>query len=147
MTLANLVGKTLDRVPPDKDAIQRLITAAGGSIQNAKLKGMNEEGQFDMAYKAIMQLANAALQANGYRIRTSQPGHHQLMIQALQSTIGLDTDRTFVLNRIRRQRNLIDYSGDRVGKSMAEEVLQHAIDLKGRVETWLKLNRPELCGD
>ena len=69
------------------------------------------------------------------------------MIQALQSTIGLDTDRTFVLDRIRRQRNLIDYSGDRVGKSMAEEVLQHAIDLKGRVETWLKLNRPELCGD
>ena len=57
MTLANLVGKTRDRVPPDKDAIQRLITAAGGSIQNAKLKGMNEEGQFDMAYKAIMQLA------------------------------------------------------------------------------------------
>ncbi|WP_216217800.1 MULTISPECIES: hypothetical protein [Polynucleobacter] len=37
-----------------------------------------------------MQLANAALQAKGYRVLTSKPGHHQLMLQALPLTVGLD---------------------------------------------------------
>ena len=144
MTLANLVGKTLDLINPERETIQRLLEAANGSIENAKLPGMNEEGQFDMTYKAIMQLANAALQANGYRTRTSQPGHHQLMIQALTSTIGLDPEKTFLLDRLRKQRNLNDYSGDRVSKSMAQEALRNAIELKEKVEGWLALNKPEL---
>jgi hypothetical protein len=144
VTLANLVGKTLDSIVPDAETIQRLLAAANGSLENARLPGINEEGQFDMAYKAIMQLANAALQANGYRTRTNQPGHHQLMIQALTTTIGLDSGTTFVLDRLRKQRNLNDYSGDRVSKSMADEALAHASELKLRVEAWLTANKPEL---
>jgi HEPN domain-containing protein len=142
--LTKLVGKTLDLINPEREMIQRLLEAANGSIENAKLSGMNEEGQFDMAYKAIMQLANAALQANGYRTRTSQPGHHQLMIQALRTTIALDPETTFLLDRLRRQRNLNDYCGDRVSKSMAKEALRHAIELKAKVEGWLVLNKPDL---
>ena len=144
MTLVNFVGKTLDSIVPEPQTIQRLLDAANGSLENARLEGINEEGQFDMAYKAIMQLANAALQANGYRTRTNQPGHHQLMIQALTTTIGLDSGTTFVLDRLRKQRNLNDYSGDRVSKSMADEALSHASDLKLKVETWLAANKPEL---
>ncbi len=99
MTLENLVGNTLDKVDPDADTLQRLLDAAKGSLENAKLSGLNEEGQFDMAYKAIMQLANAALQANGYRTRTNQPGHHQTMIQSLSLTIGLEKDTVILLER------------------------------------------------
>jgi hypothetical protein len=144
VTLANLVGKTLDAITPDKEAIARLLLAADGSMENAKLPGINEEGQFDMAYKAIMQLANAALQANGYRTRTNQPGHHQLMIQALTTTIGLDAKKTFLLDRLRRQRNLNDYSGDRVSKATADEALHNAIELREKIGIWLSANKPEL---
>lgn len=61
-----------------------------------------------------MQLANAALQANGFRTLTSRPGHHQTMIQSLPKTIGLDNDVMIVLDALRKQRNVADYSGDLV---------------------------------
>jgi hypothetical protein len=48
------------------------------------------ESRFDLAYKAIMQSAKAALQAKGYRVLTSKPGHHQLTLQVLPLTIGLE---------------------------------------------------------
>jgi hypothetical protein len=56
--------------------VRRLIDAARSSLQDAKLKSLSNESRFDLAYKAIMQLANAALQAKGYRVLTSKPGHH-----------------------------------------------------------------------
>jgi thiamine pyrophosphokinase len=67
---------------------------------------MSSEGRFDMAYKAIMQAANGALQANGFRTLTSKPGHHMTMIQTLPATIGLD--RQFMITRgLRKLRNLV----------------------------------------
>ena len=83
MTLGNLVGRTLESVEPDASAIARLLDAAKSSLADAKLPGISNEGRFDMAYKAIMQCANAALQANGFRTLTSKPGHHQTMIHTL----------------------------------------------------------------
>ncbi len=44
-------------------------------------EAVSNETRFDAAYKAIMQLANAALQANGFRTLTSKPGHHMTLIQ------------------------------------------------------------------
>jgi len=147
MTLDNLVGKGLNRITPDPSAIARLLEAAKGSLANAMLQGMNDEGKFDMAYKAIMQLANAALQANGYRTLTSTPGHHQTMIQSLTLTIGLESGAMVVLDRLRRQRNLIDYSGDRVSTDFAAEAIDHALALQDKVLRWLVDNKPELVMD
>ncbi len=53
---------------------------------------MSTENRFDAAYKAIMQIANAALQVNGYRTLTSKPGHHQTMIQSLSKTLEIDNE-------------------------------------------------------
>jgi len=77
MSLQNLVGRSLEAVAPDPAAIARLLAAAGRNLADATLAGMSAETRFDASYKAIMQCAMAALQANGYRTLTSQPGHHQ----------------------------------------------------------------------
>ena len=97
-----------------------------------------------MAYKTIMQAANAALQANGYRTLTSKPGHHQTMIQSLPRTIGLEPTTMVLLDTLRKQRNVIDYSGDAVSASMAEEAVAQAEQLLARVECWLRENKAEL---
>ena len=144
MTLENLVNRSLDRVDPDKNTITRLLTAADGSLANARLEGMTPEGSFDMAYKAIIQLANAALQANGYRTLTSVAGHHQTLIQSLPQTIGLDTQKMILLDSLRKQRNLIDYSGDSVTRELAAEATEHAVELQKLVVDWLQANKPEL---
>lgn len=146
MTLENLVNRTLDRIVPDKDTITRLLSAADGSLANARLSGITSEGSFDMAYKAIMQLANAALQANGYRTLTSVSGHHRTLIQLLPQTIGLDSEKMVLFESLRKQRNLIDYSGDSVTDELAAEAVEHAAYLQKQVIDWLKANKPELMG-
>ena len=76
MTLQNLLGRSLDGITPDKTQIAKLLAAAQRNIQDAQLSALSAENRFDAAYKAIMQLSMAALQAHGYRTLTSKPGHH-----------------------------------------------------------------------
>lgn len=144
MTLANLEGRSLEPVSPDRDGIARLLEAAERSLKDARLPGISTEGAFDMAYKAIMQTANAALQANGYRVLTSTPGHHQTMIQTLPKTIGLEQAAMVQLDGLRKQRNNIDYSGELVSQKMTDACLHHAEQLLQRMRKWLDANRPEL---
>lgn len=143
MGLDNLESKTLESITPDPVALQRLRAAAQRSVQDAQLPGISAEGRFDFAYKAIMQTANLALQANGYRTLTSKPGHHQTMIQTLPQTVGLAPATMVLLDALRKQRNVIDYSGDVVSESMSTEAVQHAMALIALVDDWLK-NNPSL---
>jgi len=144
MNLDNLVGISLEKITPDKDTLQRLHEAAMRSLQDAQLQGISQEGKFDAAYKAIMQTANRLLQANGYRTLTSKPGHHQTMIQTLTSTLGLPANDMVVLDGLRKQRNVIDYSGDVVTTTLADEAVQRAQQLIALSETWMKTKKPEL---
>lgn len=90
MVLFCRLGILLEKINANPTAIQRLISAAKRNIADAHVESISLENRFDAAYKAIMQLANTALQAHGYRTLTSKPGHHMTMIQTLGQTIGLD---------------------------------------------------------
>jgi hypothetical protein len=144
MSLDNLVGKTLEKVGADTVAIQKLLSAAERNIADSHVMEISSENRFDAAYKAIMQLSNAALQANGYRTLTSKPGHHMTMIQVLSQTIGLDKQTVIVLDALRKQRNVADYSGDIVPASAVDECVKHAENLLHDVSAWLKEYKPEL---
>ena len=74
MTLKNLLGISLDEITADKAHLAKLIAAAERNIADAQLHGLSTENRFDAAYKAIMQLAMVALNANGYRTLTSKRG-------------------------------------------------------------------------
>ena len=144
MSLENLVGKTLEKIEADATAIQKLLSSAERNIADSHVMEISSENRFDAAYKAIMQLANTALQANGYRTLTSKPGHHMTMIQVLSQTIGLDKETVIVLDALRKQRNVADYSGDIVPEGTVDECVKHAENLLHDVTAWLKENKPEL---
>ena len=148
MTLKNLLGISLDAVAVDKLSVGMLIAAAVRNIADAQLQGLSSENQFDAAYKAIMQMAMVALNANGYRTLKSKPGHHQTAIQtAIQTlplTVGLPQAKVIVLDALRKQRNLSDYSGDLVPEAAAAECVMSAKDLLAHVSSWLQANRPDL---
>ena len=91
-----------------------------------------------------MQLAMVALNANGYRTMTSKPGHHQTAIQTLSTSMGLAPAKGILLDALRKQRNLSDYSGDLVSDAAAAECLTSASDLLAHVRAWLTANRPDL---
>jgi len=140
MTLENLLGSALEKIPLDATNIHRLLVAARRSLADAQLAEMSSEGRFDMAYKSIMQAANAALQSRGFRTLTSKPGHHVTMIQSLTITVGVDRQFMITLDGLRKLRNLSDYSGDPVSESMAVEAVAHARRLLAEVKSWVADN-------
>lgn len=142
MTLNNLVGISLEQIEVDHDAIKRLITAAERNIADSKLVAVSIENRFDVAYKAIMQIANAALQANGYRTLTSKPGHHQTMIQLLSKTLEIDNNTIIILDVMRKQRNVADYSGDVISDSTMRECISQAEKLLTQLKSWFAKNIP-----
>jgi hypothetical protein len=144
MSMENLLGISLERLEPDPAMIKRLLVAAERNIADAHVKDISAENRFDAAYKAIMQLANAALQANGYRTLTSKPGHHMTMIQLLSQTIGLDRETVIILDALRKQRNVADYSGDIVPESAVKECVAQGESLLADVSAWLRQHKPEL---
>lgn len=137
MSLENLVGISLERVKPDPGMIRRLISAAERNLCDARVTSISPENRFDAAYKAIMQLSSAALLANGFRTLTSRPGHHVTMIQTLHQTIGLDMQSVIVLDALRKQRNVIDYSGDAIPEGAVVECVSRAEFLFEHVKLWM----------
>lgn len=146
MNLDNLLGISLERVTSDVLTIRRLMEAAQRNIRDSKIAAVSNENRFDAAYKAIMQMANVALQANGYRTLTSKPGHHQTMIQTLPRTIGLEKETMIVLDALRKQRNVADYSGDLVADNVVAECIDHAEQFWTILSKWLEREHSELLG-
>ena len=145
MTLQNLlkIGQ-LKEHPPDGGEIHRILTAARRNLRDSRVEAVSPETRFDAAYKAIMQAALAALMAHGYRPDTNRPGHHVTVVQGLSLTIGLARSRVTILDTLRRQRNVADYTGEDIDESTAAHCAAEAERLLKDVTGWLKSNRPDL---
>jgi len=140
MSLDNLLNISLEKIVPDNTVINRLLKSATRNIQDAHFQEISNENRFDAAYKAIMQLANLALQAHGYRTLTSKPGHHMTMIQSLTQTLMVDKETVIVLDALRKQRNIIDYTGDLVPDSLVIGCISSAEDLLKNINEYLRNN-------
>ena len=145
--LKKLVGISLQEIQPDSTTISRLLVAAARNLLDAYVTEISLENRFDAAYKSVMQSANAALQASGYRTLTSKPGHHQTMLQLLTKTAGVDRETVIILDALRRQRNVVDYSGDLVPHSAVKECVSQADYLIKQVRYWISTHHPELIPD
>ena len=145
MSLENLlkIGQ-LKPHAPDAPEIERLLIAARRNLRDAGVTSISPETRFDAAYKAIMQSALAALMMHGYRPDTHRPGHHMTVIQSLPLTIGLESKRLIVLDTLRRQRNVADYTGDDVDATTAEHCITEAGRLIEDVAAWRASKRPDL---
>lgn len=139
MSLANLlkIGR-LKAHTPNGAEIRRLLAAARRNIGDAAVETVSDETRFDAAYKAIMQLALAAMMAHGYRPSTSEPGHHQTLIQSLPLTVALPNEQWVVIDALRRKRNAADYLGDGVEPDALAECRRQAGNLYGLVAAWLE---------
>lgn len=129
---------------PDKAEIERLLAAAERALKDANMSRISSDGRLDLAYRAIMQTALVALLANGFRPSTGEPGHHQLLIQALPKTLGLPAERVRLLDAFRAARNRSDYDGVPVSHAVARECVEEARLLLEGLRAWLSINRPEL---
>jgi hypothetical protein len=144
VTLQNLLGVSLERITPEKETVRRLIDAAARHIADAKVRVVSAETRFASAYTAIRMLADVGLHANGYRTLTSRPGHHQTAIQTLPTTLGVDSQVVVRLDKLRKQRNLTEYTGDTVPESAVAECLFQAESLSATALKWLQIHKSDL---
>ena len=142
MTLENLlrIGK-LKAHAADEGEIARLLESAHRALKDATVAGLSSDSCLDLAWRALMQAALAAVMANGYRPATSEPGHHQLLIQALPKTIGMAPERVQVLEAYRKARNQTDYRGVPVSDAVAGECVEDARRLLADVRAWIEARR------
>ena len=145
MTLQNLlkIGRLKEHEPTPAE-LQRLLAAAERNLADAQLSEVSNETRFDAAYRAVMQCALAAMMASGYRPSTSEPGHHQTLIQSLPLTLGVANEVWVVLDALRRKRNASDYTGDVVQPGMVSEATAQATGLLKALRAWLKAQHPDL---
>lgn len=145
MTLENLarIGRLREHAPTPRE-LAKLLDAAGRNLADAKNRTISDGNRYTCAYTAIMQAAQAALYAHGFRPETNSGGHHATLVQALVHTIGLPPARMQVLDALRRKRNVIDYEGDEPDPTEVDEAITEATALLDDVRTWLARHRPEL---
>jgi hypothetical protein len=144
MALKSLVGISLEPITPARETIRRLLDGASRHIADAKVQAVSAETRFGSAYTAVRMLADVGLHAHGYRTLTSKPGHHQTAIQTLPTTFGTDAQTVVRLDKLRKQRNLTEYSGDIIPESAVSECLSQAESLYAAACNWLKANKPDL---
>ncbi len=144
MGLQNLVGISLEQITPARETIKRLLDAAARHIADAKVDAISAETRFTSAYTAIRMLADVGLHAHGYRTLTSKPGHHQTAIQTLPTTLGVDSHTLIRLDKLRKQRNITEYTGDLIPESAVAECVSQAQSLHAATLSWLKANKSDL---
>lgn len=145
MSLENLarIGRLKAHVPVRGDIV-KLLNAAARNLRDAANSDNSNANRYTCAYTAIMQCAQVALYANGFRPSTSESGHHMTMVQSLVHSIGLPAQRMQVLDALRRKRNVIDYVGDEPEVAEVEQAIAAATDLLADVRAWLTGLHPEL---
>jgi hypothetical protein len=145
MTLQNLLrtGRLKSHQPTAAEVL-RLLSSIDRNLADAAVETISDETRFDAAYKAVMQCALVALMAAGYRPATSEPGHHQTLIQSLPLTLGTDNEVWVVLDALRRQRNANDYTGQPITPAATQECTSQARDLRRQLHAHLKTRHAEL---
>ncbi|MCK4593267.1 hypothetical protein KAU45_02105 [bacterium] len=112
-------------------------------LRECETKGLGLDWRFSIAFNAILQVANAALAAVGYR--TGRKAHQATAIESLQCTLDLDKKTYRLLDTFRTKRNVARY--DMTGTISEEDVhrmIMVANDLFRSLVCWLKDNHPHL---
>ena len=96
-----------------------------------------------IAYNAALQVATAALAAEGYRV--ARESHHYRAIQSLAFTLGCDKELIVQLDAFRKKRNISDYKcAGSVSSKEALEMMGLAERLRAKVVEWLGRVHPDL---
>lgn len=125
--------------------IADLLEVADRDIRDSRVPGLSTDARFRCAYNAALKTAVVALAAEGYR--PARDLHHYRAIQSLELTLALSADAVARFDKFRKKRNIGDY--ERAGyitNHEADEMLTLALELRGKIDDWLKENHPELLG-
>jgi len=126
--------------------VTRHVRSIEDRLQAANLAANPNRVRLEQAYNAIHICARTALRVEGYRI-TSRRGHHQVALQSLNETMGIDNaDIDYFLN-LSGERGDDIYDAAPVGDSDVSEAVEAAAKLAETLRAWLAVRVPEELRD
>jgi hypothetical protein len=125
------------------DDIRDLLERAKRNISESYRFAGDPDWQFNIIYAAIINLADVALMAEGFRTRSGS--HHYYAIESLKITIGVDNKTLASIDLFRKKRHLATYEKSGViTMDQVEQILRITKDLQKQVRKWLEDKHPEL---
>jgi hypothetical protein len=112
-------------------------------LADSVAEGLSADWRMNIAYNAALQVATAALAAEGYRATRDQ--HHYRVIQSLRETIGVASGAVNTFDAFRKKRNVAGY--ERIGLvSNADAAAMRALAVRLREEilAWLRKHHADL---
>jgi hypothetical protein len=123
--------------------IRDLLAIVERDLADSNAEGLSADWRMNIAYNAALQMATAALAAEGYRASREQ--HHYRVIQSLRETLRIDAQTVNTFDAFRKKRNVTGY--ERIGlvsDADADAIRTLAVKLRDDVVAWLEKNHPEL---
>jgi hypothetical protein len=93
--------------PVDKAEITRLLATAEQDLEDCRTPGLSTGWRFNIAYSAVLVIADAALASSGYRAQ--REAHHYWTIQSLSLTMGIESQLVDQIDSYRKKRNIATY--------------------------------------
>ena len=127
-----------------RQEIAELFAVADRDLKACKTPGLVSDWQFNIAYNAALQLASAALAAEGYE--AERANHHYRVIHSLEFTLRVEGTTIRKFDVFRKKRNFTGYErADTVSDTETEEMRQLAETLRRDVETWIRVQHPQFA--
>jgi hypothetical protein len=134
----------LSRHTTSAQEIGNLLAIVERDLRDSRSDDVSPDWRLNIAYNAVLQAANAALAAAGYRAAKGSNSHHHT-IQSLALTVGLDASLIRKIEVFRKRRNMTEY--DQAGVTSPDEAGEMravAIAVHDKVIAWIQTNSPDL---
>jgi predicted RNase H-like nuclease (RuvC/YqgF family) len=105
-------------------------------LEDARNTSNHNVTRLEQAYNAILNCAWLALRVEGYRPK-SVPGHHQLVIESLAETMGIDNGDVDYFLELAGTRNRDLYDAMPITETDVAEAIEAAANLAEKLERWL----------
>ena len=126
-----------------KNEIKDILSSADLTLKESKEHTHSSNWKFLIAYIGIINYADAALRACGYRAKVAS--HHYYVIQSLSLTIGLEPELIDLIDSFRKKRHIGTYEKTgTISRQDVKDILKIAELLKEKVLKWLKANHGDL---
>ena len=129
---------------PTRQEVSDLLALADRDLKNAKVKGLDDDWRFSIAYNAAPQAATAALVASGFTVPKGE-SHHFRVVGSLRFTLGMDQKLVDKLDRYRKRRSMTIYdTAGVITAAEAKDMQTVAQDIVEQLYAWLLQTHPKL---
>ncbi|MBN2464595.1 hypothetical protein JXD38_03095 [candidate division WOR-3 bacterium] len=136
---------SLQRHRTSPEEVADLLSVVERDLAAAQTPGLSDDWKLTIAYNSALQAAKAALAAAGYRVSSSEKGHHYRIVESLRYTVEAPAADVDLLQRMKKKRHISDYEvAGAVSEQEAREMHELALRIRELVIDWLRKQHPEL---